>query len=62
MGIRFESREEIITSLFNEFGLKGGFNNTPKNKHIEKYWTYNRLLHYYYSYKEREKYFNKTEC
>lgn len=59
---RFESREDIIKALFDEFGVKGGFNNTPTNKHVEKFWTYNRLSKYYYSYKERQEYFNKTEC
>ena len=44
----FKSREEIINALATEYGKNpASFNNTPTNKSVEKFWTFNRLLQYY---------------
>ena len=46
-------REEIIQKIVDEFGLKASsYNNTPTNKSIEKFWTYNRLRNHYFNLKE----------
>lgn len=48
----FQSRQEIILALQNEFNENPkGFDNTSTNKSVEKFWTYNRLLHYYWDIK-----------
>ena len=48
----FENRTEIISALENEFGHKASsFNNNEKTKSREKFWTYNRLLRYYFDIK-----------
>lgn len=52
----FQSRQEIISALKNEFGENpNSFNNTSTNKSVEKFWTYNRLLHYYWDIKHGRK-------
>jgi hypothetical protein len=48
----FKTREEIINALVTEFNEKpGSFNNNEKTKSREKFWTYNRLLNYYFKKK-----------
>lgn len=54
--ITFQSRQEIILALQNEFNENPkGFDNTSTNKSVEKFWTYNRLLHYYWDIKHGRK-------
>jgi hypothetical protein len=53
MTIEFNTRQDIINALVNEFSEKASsFNNNEKTKSREKFWTYNRLLHYYYKKKQ----------
>lgn len=48
----FNTKEELVKALVTEFGEKeSSFYNTPTNKSREKFWTYNRTLHYYFSKK-----------
>ena len=45
----FNTKEELVKALVIEFGEKeSSFYNTPTNKSREKFWTYNRTLHYYF--------------
>ena len=51
--MEFSNRQEIIAALEAEFGENPrGFNNTEKSKSVEKFWTYNRLFHYYWDIKK----------
>ena len=48
----FVNRQEIIKALESEFGHKAvSFNNNEKTKSREKFWTYNRLLRFYWDIK-----------
>lgn len=50
--ITFQNRQEIILALQTEFEKSpNGFNNSSTNKSVEKFWTFNRLLHYYWDIK-----------
>jgi hypothetical protein len=43
----FNSKMEIVQALQAEFGENPkGFYNTPTNKNVEKFWTFNRTLQY----------------
>jgi hypothetical protein len=43
----FTSKMEIVQCLVKEWGEKEtGFYNSPTNKSVEKFWTYNRCLQY----------------
>lgn len=45
--MKFESKEQIVEKLVSEWGMeKTSFYNTPTNKQREKFWTFNRTLHY----------------
>lgn len=47
---QFKNRAEIIEALVNDFGEKASsFNNNESTKSREKFWTYNRLLNFYYN-------------
>ena len=49
----FNTRQDIIEALVEEFKEKeSSFNNNEKTKSREKFWTYNRLLHFYYKKKQ----------
>jgi hypothetical protein len=49
----FNTRQDIIKALVEEFNEKASsFNNNEKTKSREKFWTYNRLLHFYYKKKQ----------
>jgi hypothetical protein len=49
----FNTRQDIIQALVEEFNEKASsFNNNEKTKSREKFWTYNRLLHFYYKKKQ----------
>ena len=49
----FNTRQDIIKALVEEFKEKeSSFNNNEKTKSREKFWTYNRLLHFYYKKKQ----------
>ena len=44
----FESREDVISSLVSEYDKNiKSFYNTKQNQSYEKFWTLNRLIHYY---------------
>lgn len=46
----FNNRAEVIEALVNDFGEKAAsFNNNERTKSREKFWTYNRLLNFYYN-------------
>lgn len=50
----FKTREDIINALQAEFNEKpGSFNNNERTKSREKFWTYNRLVHYYFNKKQK---------
>jgi hypothetical protein len=50
--MEFTSRTEIISALQKEFNENpASFNNNEKTKSREKFWTYNRLLRYYWDIK-----------
>ena len=39
------NKAEVVEQLVKEWGCKtNSFYNTPTNKHVEKFWTYNRCL------------------
>ena len=43
-----KNREDIILALVSEYGKRiESFYNTPTSKTNEKFWTFNRLIHYY---------------
>lgn len=49
----FKTRQDIIQALVEEFSEKeSSFNNNEKTKSREKFWTYNRLFHYYHKKKQ----------
>jgi hypothetical protein len=51
--MEFKTREDIIKALVEEFGEKtSSFNNNERTKSREKFWTYNRLFHYYHKKKQ----------
>ena len=42
------NKEDIIIALVDEYGKNiKSFYNTPTSRNNEKFWTFNRLLHYY---------------
>ena len=44
----FESREDVILALVSEYDKNiKSFYNTKQNQSYEKFWTFNRLIHYY---------------
>ena len=48
----FNTRTEIIKALQAEFEEKpASFNNNERTKSNEKFWTFNRLFHYYWDLK-----------
>ena len=50
--LKFNTKEQIVEALVNEFGeKKSSFYNTDTNKQREKYWTFNRTFHYYWDIK-----------
>ena len=52
--MNLRNRSEVIQALVDELGYKAvSFNNTPTNGSIESYWTFNRLLNFYF--KKRKK-------
>ena len=52
--MEFRNREEVIDALVKDFNQKpGSFNNNERTKSREKFWTFNRLIHYYFKLKER---------
>ena len=52
----FNTRTEIIKALQTEFNENpAGFNNNEKTKQREKFWTFNRLLRYYWDMKQGRK-------
>jgi hypothetical protein len=54
--MEFSNRHQIIAALEAEFGENPkGFNNTEKSKSVEKFWTFNRLMHYYFDIKNGRK-------
>lgn len=54
--MEFNNRTEIIIALKEEFNHKpAGFNNSSTNKSVEKFWTFNRLFHYYWDIKRGRK-------
>jgi hypothetical protein len=58
----FNTRTDIITALQTEFNENpAGFNNNEKTKSREKFWTFNRLLHYYWDIKLGRKETFRTE-
>mgnify|MGYP003337122433 FL=1 len=45
----FDSKQQIVDKLIQDWGCKReSFYNTPTNKSVEKFWTYNRTLQYLY--------------
>jgi len=43
-----KNREDVILALVKEYGKNiKSFYNTPTSKNNEKFWTLNRLTHYY---------------
>ena len=45
MKVEFNSKAEIVQTLVDEWGEKTtSYYNTPTNKSVEKFWTYNRTL------------------
>ena len=60
--MEFTNRTEIIAALQSEFNEKpASFNNNEKTKSREKFWTFNRLLHYYWDIKLGRKETFRTE-
>jgi hypothetical protein len=52
----FNTRTEIIKALQTEFNENpAGFNNNERTKSREKFWTFNRLLRYYWDMKQGRK-------
>ena len=57
-----KNREDIILSLVNEYGKNiKSFYNTSTSKNPEKFWTFNRLIHYYNDLKYGRKETYNTE-
>jgi hypothetical protein len=55
----FETKQQIVNKLIEEWGCKReSFYNSPTNKSVEKFWTYNRTLQYLY---KLERDYVKTE-
>jgi hypothetical protein len=53
----FVNRDEIILALVSEFGeTPSSFYNNERTKQREKFWTYNRLLRYYFKRKAGRKF------
>tara|TARA_R100000951_G_scaffold19477_1_gene16298 strand:+ start:237 stop:443 length:207 start_codon:yes stop_codon:yes gene_type:complete len=43
-----KNKEDVILALVGEYDKNiKSFYNTKSNKSIEKFWTFNRLIHYY---------------
>lgn len=54
MNNTFENKADVVNTLVEKWGCKtNSFYNTPTNKHVEKFWTYNRCLQYLFKL-ERE--------
>lgn len=52
----FKNKDEVVDALVNDFGKRREtFYNTPTNKNIEKFYTFNRTLRYYYDLKSGKK-------
>ena len=50
--MQFNTKEQIVEALVNEFGeKKSSFYNTDTNKQREKFWTFNRTKNFYYKKK-----------
>jgi hypothetical protein len=55
----FETKQHIVNKLIEDWGCKReSFYNSPTNKSVEKFWTYNRTLQYLY---KLERDYVKTE-
>ena len=55
----FDSKQQIVDKLIQDWGCKReSFYNSPTNKSVEKFWTYNRTLQYLY---KLERDYVKTE-
>ena len=53
--MQFNTRQDIVKALVEEFSEKASsFNNNEKTKSREKFWTYNRLLHFYHKKKNSQ--------
>ena len=60
--MEFTNRTEIIAALQSEFNEKpASFNNNEKSKSNEKFWTFNRLFHYYWDLKLGRKQTYRTQ-
>ena len=58
----FETRTEIIKALETEFGHNPkSFNNNERTKSNERFWTYNRLLRFYWDIKQGVKETYRTQ-
>jgi hypothetical protein len=58
----FENRTQIIKALETEFGHNPkGFNNNERTKSNEKFWTYNRLLRFYWDIRQGNKETYRTQ-
>ena len=52
----FKTRDDIIKALVSEFGMKReSFYNNARTQQPEKFWTFNRLFHYYWDRKRGNK-------
>ena len=50
--MEFTNRAEVIEALARDFGKNpASFNNNERTKSREKFWTFNRLIHYYWDIK-----------
>jgi len=56
MNTELNTRTDVIKALVAEFNEKpAGFNNNERTKSNEKFWTFNRLFHYYWDLKHGRK-------
>lgn len=54
--LEFKNKDEVVDALVKDFGKRREtFYNTPTNKNIEKFYTFNRTLRYYYDLKSGKK-------
>tara|TARA_R110000803_G_scaffold206298_1_gene273494 strand:- start:1267 stop:1503 length:237 start_codon:yes stop_codon:yes gene_type:complete len=54
--LEFKNKDEVVDALVKDFGKNSKtFYNTPTNKNIEKFYTFNRTLRYYYDLKSGKK-------
>ena len=55
----FETKQQIVNKLVQDWGCRTEqFYNTPTNKSVDKFWTFNRTLQYLY---KLERDYVKTE-